>query len=444
MAEAEATNKGLARRVRDVAARHGVQAGTTHVSVQRWLKGAGIQPQTAAFVAEALSDKLRRKVTLSDLGFVTEAPDPPTFGMGYAAALSDALTDLDGFAQSTEADASSSSLLLPESEVNSVAFTWLVSRSDELTINTTATRRIRMRDVAAVRTAAAMFNKMDFLYGGGHGHTTLRHYVQHEVLPLLNGNYAPQVGKALFGAAAETVQVLGWTAYDSGHHALANRYLLSTLRLAQAAADRMLGACVLANLSHQANYLGQASRATQLARASVEGGQGRSTPQGMALFLAHEARALSTAQDARGAVRAMNEAERYFERADTTDGPAWLAYMDEAELAGEFCHCFRDLKQGAEAVRFAERAVALTDPQYARTLGFVRMVLAQSQLLNGELEAAVATAVQAVDAADALQSSRFQRYVADFQEAISPHGDNGAARHFNEYLREAYARPDEK
>ncbi|MFJ2636122.1 hypothetical protein ACIO6U_29790 [Streptomyces sp. NPDC087422] len=33
MAEGGASNKGLARRVRDVALRHGVRVGTTHVSV---------------------------------------------------------------------------------------------------------------------------------------------------------------------------------------------------------------------------------------------------------------------------------------------------------------------------------------------------------------------------------------------------------------------------
>lgn len=444
MAEAGVSNKGLARRVRDVAQRHGADVRTSHVAVQRWLQGGGIQPQTAAFVAEALSEKLPRKPTLADLGFLEAPPEMPAPGTGYDAALSGALEMLDGIAQLSPEDGEVSTLLLPESEVNSAVFTWLVSRPDDLVSNATATRRVGTRDVAAMRTVSDMFTKLDFLYGGGHGHTTLRHYFQREVIPLLKGSFSPTVGKALFGAAAETLQVLGWTAYDCGHHDIANRYLLSTLRLAQAADDRMLGACVLANLSHQANYLGMAPRAMQLARASVEGGKGGSTPRGMALFLAHEARALSTAQDHKGAARAMNEAEKFFERADSADDPEWISYMDEAELVGEFCHCFRDLKRGPEAVRFAERAVALTDSKYARTLGFVRMVLAQSQLLNGEPEEAATTATQAVEAAGALQSARFIRYVETFQREISPYEGSPAVQQFNERVRAAAARVNDE
>jgi tetratricopeptide (TPR) repeat protein len=140
----------------------------------------------------------------------------------------------------------------------------------------------------------------------------------------------------------------------------------------------------------------------------------------------------------------MNEAERSLERADSFDDPDWLSYMDEAELVGEFCHCFRDLGQGAKAVRYAERALELTDPKYACTLGFCRMVLAQSQLLNGELEAALNTASLAVESADALKSARFQRYVTDFQREASAHAENAAVQEFEVLVRDALLGLDEE
>jgi tetratricopeptide (TPR) repeat protein len=205
----------------------------------------------------------------------------------------------------------------------------------------------------------------------------------------------------------------------------------------------MFGARILGNLSHQANYLGNHAQAIQLARAAVEGAHGRATPRAMALNSAMEARALSNAGDHTGAGRAMNEAERHFERANAAEDPAWLGYFDEAELMGELCHCFRDLKMRREAVEQAQRAVDNTDPKYARTLGFCRMVLAQSQLLNGELEAAVTTASLAVDGGDSLQSTRFQRYVTDFQNEVSVHVTNPAVAAFNEKVRDALSRLDE-
>ncbi|MFF2922691.1 sporulation protein [Streptomyces celluloflavus] len=443
MAEAGVSNKGLAKRVRDIAQRHGEHLGTTHVAVQRWLNGNGIQRQTAAFIAEALADKLGRQITANDLGFPGARPTTANeAGISYAGSLAGALSTLDSLTHQRPEDGPADGSPLPDSDVHSAALSWLVSRPDGLPTDAPATRRVGMRDVAAIRTAAGFFMQLDFQFGGGHAHKAFRHYFREDVLPLLSASFSIKAGEALFYAASEMSQLLAWTAYDTGNQALSSRYMMATLRLTQASGDRMMGARILTNMSHQANYLGQASRAVMLARASVEGGRSRSTPRAMALFSAHEARALSTAKDHKGAARAMNEAERFFERADSGDDPDWLSYMDEAELIGEFCHCFRDLGQGPEAVRYAERAVALTNPKYARTLGFCRMVLAQSQLLNGEIEAAVATAGLAVEEGDALQSARFQRYVGDFQREVSAHANTPAVQQFNDQLRNAVARLD--
>ncbi|MGY5132836.1 sporulation protein [Streptomyces nigrescens] len=446
MAEAGASNKGLAKRAREVAERHGEHLGTTHVAVQRWLDGSGIQRQTAVYVAEALSHKLRRRVTPRDLGFPDASPAPaPAVGMGYSGSLAETLHTLESLTHQRPEDGPLDEPQLANTEVHSAALTWLVSRPDGVPIDGSDTRRVSMREVAAIRTAAGFFMQLDFQFGGGHAHKAFRHYFREDVLPLLGANYSAKVGVALFKAAAEMSQLLAWTAYDSGNHALSDRYMLATLRLTQVVGDRTMGARVLANMSHQANYLGQAGRALMLARASVEGGKTSATPRARALFSAHEARALSTAQDRKGAARAMNEAEKFFARADGADDPEWLAYMDEAELMGEFCHCFRDLGQRAGALRFARRAVELTDPKYARTLGLCRLVLAQSQLMSGDLEAAVATAALAVEAGDALQSARFQRYVGDFQREVSAgHGAHPVVRQFSGQVRAAMNRLDDE
>ncbi|MFH8594243.1 sporulation protein [Streptomyces rimosus] len=445
MAEAGASNKGLAKRIREVAQRHGDHLGTTHVAVQRWLDGNGIQRQTAAYAAEALSDKVRRRITPRDLGFPNAAPTRASaIGTGYADSLSEVLNVLGDLTHHCPEDSRSDAPQLSDSDMYSAALRWLVSRPGDVRSDAPATRRVGMRDVAAIRTAAGFFMQLDFQFGGGHAHKAFRHYFREDVVPLLGAGYSAKVGEALFKAASEMSQLLAWSAYDMGHHSLADQYLMSTLRLSQVAGDRMMGARILTNLSHQANYLGKASRALTLARASVEGGRVGSTPRARALFSAREARALATVRDYKGAARAMNEAERFFERAESATDPGWLAYMDEAELNGEFCHCFRDLGQGPEAVRFAERAVELTEPKYARTLGFCRMVLAQSQLLSGDLEAAVVTAGLAVEEGDALQSARFQRYVDDFQRGVSAHATHPVVRQFNERVRNVKNRLDDE
>ncbi|MFJ9248185.1 hypothetical protein [Streptomyces sp. NPDC101776] len=80
MDEAKVSNKGLAKRMTDEGAQRGIALGTTHVAVKRWREGAGIRPQTAALMADVLSNKLRRRITPGDLGFFdhtkSTAPEP--------------------------------------------------------------------------------------------------------------------------------------------------------------------------------------------------------------------------------------------------------------------------------------------------------------------------------------------------------------------------------
>ncbi|MDX2676776.1 sporulation protein [Streptomyces soliscabiei] len=443
MDQAQVSNKGLARRMKDAAAQRGITLGTTHVSVQRWRDGAGIQPQTAAIMADVLSAKLGRRVTPGDLGFFDHTRPAAPQPIGYPSTTADVLSLLDDLAQERADVPAPIDLVVSDADLSSAVLSWMIGRPDGIQADRPAHQRVGMRDVRAIRDAAATFMQLDFKYGGGHGHKALRHYFRHEVLPLLSTSYSEKVGTALYGAAAEVSQLLAWTAYDAGNHPLAHRYLTSTLRLSQVIDDRMFGARILGNLSHQANYLGNHSQAIQLARAAVEGAKGRATPRALANYSAMEARALSNAGDRIAAGRAMNEAERHFERADTGEDPAWLSYFDAAELMGELCHCYRDLKMRREAVEQAQRAVDNTDPKYARTLGFCRMVLAQSQLLNGELEAAVTTASLAVDGGESLQSSRFQRYVSDFQQEVSVHAGNPTVAAFTEKVAEALARLDD-
>ncbi|MFB8352635.1 hypothetical protein [Streptomyces niveus] len=49
--------------------------------------------------------------------------------------------------------------------MHSAALSWLVSRPDGLPSDTPATRRVGMRDVAAIRTAAGFFMQLDFQFG---------------------------------------------------------------------------------------------------------------------------------------------------------------------------------------------------------------------------------------------------------------------------------------
>lgn len=317
----------------------------------------------------------------------------------------------------------------------SPAIRWLLARPDDLPQREKTGIHVGAADVAAIRATATAFMSLDFQYGGGHARTALAHYYHHDVRPMLDGTYSPGVGRTLLKATAELVEVLGWTAYDTQRHGAARRYLVHALRLTQAADDRMLGGVLLANLSHQANYLGDFREAAQLARAAQEGAKSRATPTALALFAAHEARAHASAGEERAATAAIADAERYFSRSNSADDPEWLRYFDSAELAGEIAHCFRDLGVHHphlinHAREHVDRAVAETGPQYSRTLGFVRMVQASIDLESGEVDKSLTHAKLALASATGLKSARFQRYVTDYRRQLTRYADVPAVRDF--------------
>jgi hypothetical protein len=88
--------------------------------------------------------------------------------------------------------------------------------------------------------------------------------------------------------------------YDSTpRSALAQRYFIQALALAQAGGDQLLGASILDAMSHQATYTGRFAEAANLARAARTGTTGIATATLTAHFHTMEARALARLGDAK-------------------------------------------------------------------------------------------------------------------------------------------------
>jgi hypothetical protein len=228
--------------------------------------------------------------------------------------------------------------------------------------------------------------------------------------------------------------------YDSAPgSALAQRYFIQALGLAQAAGDRLLGASILDAMSHQATYTGRFGEAANLARAARTGTTGIATATLTAHFHTMEARALARLGDARGCDRALAEAVREFERRRPEDDPGWILYFDEAELAAEFGHCLRDLGRAADAADYASRSVAgaADGMPFVRSDFFATMVLADAHLAAGDLEQGCATAMRALAAGELIRSGRCVNYLREFRQHLVRAGDATVVTDFNERARES-------
>ncbi|WP_405936438.1 regulator [Streptomyces sp. NBC_00726] len=293
--------------------------------------------------------------------------------------------------------------------------------------------RVGEGDVAALRSVAELFRTLDHAYGGGHARQALVRYLEHETEPMLRGTYGEATGRRLFAAAADLTRLAGWTSYDIAAHGLAQRYFVQALRLSQAAGDRAYGSYVLITMSRQAVYLAHGREAVQLARVAQQGIGAAAPHTGMALLHAVEARGHAVLGDSKACTASLARAERALETARPGDEvPHWARHFDEAQLADEFGHCHRDLQQYRSAAQYAERALQLRAPAYARSRLFCRVVLASARLGLGELDQACRLGAEAAQQAAEMRSARATEYVRDFERRLEPYRDAAAVRGYRE------------
>jgi len=320
---------------------------------------------------------------------------------------------------------------------NDASLRWLVDPVSVLDADLPGGVRVGLGDVERFRVTVEAFGQLDDRFGGGHARPALIQYLSSDGDRLLRGRYTGGVGSALFSSVAEATLLAAWMSYDSvPRSALAQRYFIQALALAQAAGDRLLGASILDAMSHQATYTGRFGEAANLARAARTGTTGIATATLTAHFHTMEARALARLGDARGCDRALAEAVREFEQRRPDDDPGWIRYFDETELAAEFGHCLRDLGRAADAAQYASRSVArVGGPGFARSDFFAAMVLADAHLAAGDLEQACATALHALTAGELIRSGRCVNYLREFRQHLARAGDATVVTDFGEQAR---------
>ncbi|WP_414936505.1 hypothetical protein [Amycolatopsis sp. cmx-11-51] len=437
MRQAGATNKGFARRVRERSQTDGGEPiSSDHVSVKRWLDGTTPHPRTCQLIAAVLGELLGRPVRLTEIGYAEISPtDSDDVGLDYPEEVAHSVVALGAI---TELELRTPKRVGPLSVVpeawSGLVVRWLTDSDDDRSRPPTEPRSITVVDVEAVREATTMFSGFDYKYGGGRPKSLVASFLDQEVLPNIS-NVSPYdpVGREYFREVAALTRLAGWTAYDTGAHGLAQRYLTQAFRLAKASGDKPLCGRILAGMSHQANFLGHFQRAVDLARAAYKGANGYATSTTMALFHAMEARALASMGRKEATTAALLTAERWHCQGSRENDPEWIRYFDAAELHAEFAHCFRDIGNAELANHHAAASIAASESTYVRSLSFCRTVLATSHLQGGNLDEALRVARAVVETAASLKSFRVISYLDDFQLRLGAHADDPLVREFLEF-----------
>jgi len=209
---------------------------------------------------------------------------------------------------------------------------------------------------------------------------------------------------------------------DVGRHALAQRYLIQALQLAEAAGDRALMSETLAAMSQQATYMNEQRDAVDLAR----GARLLAEREGLSALIAEaavmEAHGHARAGESAACATALSAAEVALDRADRSSDPDWIGYLDEAYLSAKFGHCLRELGDYPQAIRFAERSLQMSEG-YERGRVYNLTLLAHSHANRGDVGAACTVGQQAVAAVTGMQSQRVVRHLRDFRRTLTPAQD---------------------
>jgi hypothetical protein len=306
---------------------------------------------------------------------------------------------------------------------------WLLAT---LETATSARGQVDNEQVDAIRKTFGVFQELDVMRGGGHARAQLAAYLTDHVVPLLQTNDPEtETGRALFEAAAEQLYLLGWMAFDNGEHPIAQRYLIQSLRLAQAASNPELGAHVLAGLSDQATLTGHPDHGVQLARAGRAGLARGYSPACLADLHALQARAEAAMGDGKAAAQNVHLSEKAFENADPINEPEWARFIDVAYLNGEYAHAFRDLRRPSEAVVFARISAADARKQRrARRGSLAQATLARAAIDAHDLPAAASAGLAATKLATTVQSSRSVEAIADLRLRLRQHDGSPSVRDF--------------
>jgi hypothetical protein len=433
--EAAMSNKGLARRVVDLAATQGLTGvRCDHTSVLRWLAGEQPRPPVPELAAEVVSNALGRKVSETELG-MTPSDLPGDLGLqlptGWTetVATSTALWRADVQRRRFLVNAVFTSAALPAS-----ALRWLTS-PPAAAPSASGTRQVGRADIDAIRELTRSYREMDNRLGGGKLRSAVVSYLDDHVSRLLTaGSYQEETGRQLAAACGELSQLAGWVAYDS-EHGLAQRYLTQALAYSRHADDHALAAEVLAGQAHQALYLARPDEAVDLARAAQAAAVRHGSATLLTECLVMEAHGHAARNDARACGAVLAKAEQTFDRAAREDDPVWLSYFDEAYLAARMAQCFRDLGEAGHAARYARRSLDM-DGRYVRGRAFNLSLLATAYAAQGEPVQASVVGRQALDLTVRLTSARSVRYVRDLVRALRPQADVPAVRDFTAEVRE--------
>ncbi|MGW1674558.1 transcriptional regulator [Streptomyces sp. NPDC002324] len=282
--------------------------------------------------------------------------------------------------------------------------------------------------------------RLDDTVGSGDVYDAARVEIRLIKATLDNASFGEGVERQLFSVAAEASRAAGWTAYDSGKAAAAERHYSTALRAAASADDPVVGANTLAFWAIQHYSTGNPRGAVDLVEAALSQAPRTGSARLTSMIYARACRAHAHAGDTRAADRAANAALDAYENAspigDDLRCVYWYNLGEAHQLLGSSALNLGNPKRAVQ--HFLEASDAHSQEAYnaaafPRGHSIYLARLAEAHLSLGDVDAAVAAAHDAVDRMGGVTSARGTNTLDDLRKKFARRRGIPAVAEFLEY-----------
>ncbi|MET9554403.1 helix-turn-helix transcriptional regulator [Streptomyces sp. NPDC006645] len=409
---------GLAYAVSSVAAEHGHDLTVSRSTVTRWLAGTHPRPPAPAYLLEALARRVGRPLAAVDAG-LTQAPAriPDWTWEAHPVRRLAKLTN-------SQLDPNRGKLL--GVDVYSLAAltvpSWedLLARATARRAGAVVGRRVGRAEVEALQGMTVFFASLTGAFGGGHARTALTTYLADDVTPWLLADASEEVHRQLLTQAAQLTVLLGNMCADDGADALAQHYHRTAAHLAAEADDPHTYTIALRALASHALELGHGQPALTLTEQAATTATRHSSPLTQSFTQSHLALAHARAHDRPRALLALHTAEVLHDRADQDPSDPFGSYP-AAALYYQRARTLTALRDHQAADRAFNASLRARAPQARRARALTTALLAESQLLQGNLEQSVTTWKRFLVDYPGLRSARATASLTTMRQSLRPY-----------------------
>jgi transcriptional regulator with XRE-family HTH domain len=292
--------------------------------------------------------------------------------------------------------------------------------------------------VERARLHTARLRRLDDHLGGADTYPLYAAELDATTALIAGGGNTDTVKRGLLSVAAEQAQMAGFSAFDAGWAAEADRLFRWSLTAARDAGNLSLTANALTFLAYQATGSGGDGVALTVNSCDLAAG---ATPGVRALLHERCAWAHAVAGYAGDAERHLGLAESALHHSDAGSEPDWVFWVDATEVQIMTGRCWTLLRRPVRAIIALEQALAGYSDTHGRDKALYLTFLARAYLDANEIEQACAVASRAVDLADGISSARPQEMVAAFAASLDGYAGLAEVRDLRARVAEWVSRP---